>query len=61
MPNVIEFRPRESNGKRRTYEKAADVIPMPVRNSKSSEKSKTPKDVPTLSDLMDLTWPRATD
>ncbi len=61
MPNVIEFRPRESNGKRRTYEKAADVIPMPVRNTKSSDKSKTPTDVPTLSDLMDLTWPRATD
>ncbi|WOF73335.1 hypothetical protein QMT40_000965 [Parvibaculaceae bacterium PLY_AMNH_Bact1] len=61
MQNVIEFRPRESTGKRRTYEKAADVIPMPVRESKSSTKDKKPTEVPTLSDLMDLTWPRATD
>jgi hypothetical protein len=61
MRNVIEFRPRESTGKRRTYEKAADIIPMPVRDSKSSPKKKSPTEVPTLTDLMDLTWPRATD
>lgn len=61
MQNVIEFRPRESNGKRRTYNKAADVIPMPVRETKSSTKAKKTTEVPTLTDLMDLTWPRATD
>ena len=59
MKNVIEFKPRAATGKRRTYEKAADVIPMPVRKSKASAKSKTPSDVPTLSDVMDLTWPRS--
>ncbi len=61
MKNVIEFKPRGSTGTRRTYDKAADVIPMPVRKSKVSAETKTPTDVPTLSDLMDLTWPRATD
>ncbi len=61
MQNVIEFRPRESTGKCRTYEKAADVIPMPVREGKTSTSKKSPTQVPTLTDLMDLTWPRATD
>ena len=61
MKNVIEFKPRGSTGTRRTYDKAADVIPMPVRKTSLSAETKAPTDVPTLSDLMDLTWPRATD
>jgi len=61
MENVIEFKPRGSTGTRRTYDKAADVIPMPVRKSSVSADKKTAIDKPTLSDVMDLTWPRATD
>ncbi|PCJ69210.1 MAG: hypothetical protein COA62_11295 [Rhodobiaceae bacterium] len=60
MNNVIEFKPRETKGKRRTYNKAADVIPMPAGKASQSVNEK-PTKVPSLSDVLDLTWPRATD
>jgi len=60
MANIIKFKPRETKGKRRTYKKAADVILMPVGKTSQSEKKK-PTKVPSLSDVLDLTWPRATD
>ena len=60
MDNVIEFTPRETKGKRRTYEKAADVIPMPARKTSQSVEKK-PMKAPSLADVLDLTWPRATD
>jgi len=60
MNKIIEFRPRVTNGKSRTYKKAADVIPMPARKMPEIEKVATAKR-PTLADMLDLTWPRATD
>lgn len=58
MVKVIEFRPRETTGKRRTYEKAADVIPMPAKTRKKEPK---PAEPPSLADMMGLPWPHATD
>jgi hypothetical protein len=60
MINIIEFKPRGTNGKGRTYKKAADVIPMPVRTPTETIQAK-PAKMPTLADMLDLTWPRATD
>jgi len=60
MNKIIKFRPRVTNGKSRTYKKAADVIPMPARKVPEIEKVETARR-PTLADMLDLTWPRATD
>lgn len=60
MDNVIEFKPRETSPKRRPYEKAADILPMPARKGAEGPGKKSSK-APTLSDVLDLTWPRATD
>ena len=60
MVHIIKFKPRETNGKRRTYKKAADIIPMPARKQSESAKAKTVKK-PSLAEMLDLTWPRATD
>jgi len=60
MVNIIKFKPRETNGKRRTYKKAADIIPMPARKQSESAKAKAAKK-PSLAEMLDLTWPRATD
>ena len=60
MDHVIEFKPRETSRKRRPREKAADIIPMPAPKAPQGS-NKKPTKAPTLSDVLDLTWPRATD
>ncbi len=57
MGNIIEFKPRETGTNRHTYEKAADVLPMPVGKGLRSEKDRLAKR-PTLLDVLDMTWPR---
>ena len=56
MVQVIEFRPRETRVKRRTYSKPADVIPMPAQTVSGKVKAKPNKRV-DLAALHNLTRP----
>lgn len=59
MAKIIDFRPRDKNGKRRTYEKAADVIPMPPKQPASPAQPK--RKASALSDILGRSKPGKSD